>query len=188
MGGLGNQLFQYAAARAIAHKNNVPLFVDNHTGFVRDVVFKRKYELDNFPIRAEIAGRDKTIPYWTGKIKRKITGPPDRSITKGFFGTTIEESGSNFIADVCDYKVTGNTWMHGYWQSEKYFEDIKEFIVDELMPKEPRDQKFLETAKKMRSCNSVSLGVRLFEEVPGLQKKGLVELLRCLSTMTLLKE
>lgn len=172
MGGLGNQMFQYAAARAIAHRNNVPLFLDDHTGFVRDVVYKRTYELNQFPINAQIAAAGHTIPHWVEKVKQKIIGPNKRSISKNIFWTTIEENEQNYIPQVKDFKVTGNTWMHGYWQCEKYFEDIKEIIAKELMPQSPKDEKFLEIAGLMNACNSVSLGVRLFEEVPGASKDG----------------
>ena len=44
-GGLGNQLFTYAAAIQLA-KNNADIFVDTKLGFYADN-FNRKYELDN---------------------------------------------------------------------------------------------------------------------------------------------
>jgi hypothetical protein len=170
MGGLGNQMFQYAAARAIAHRNNCNLFLDDHNGFVRDIVYKRKYELDQFPIQAQIdrAG----IPYWIEKARQKIFGQQKNAVTKTLFWTKLEENESGFISEIHDFRLTGNTWMHGYWQSERYFEDIKEIIAEELMPQPPKDDKFLEIARIMNACNSVSLGVRLFEEVPGTTKDG----------------
>jgi len=44
-GGLGNQLFQYAAARPLALHNGVPLAIDQLSGFTRDF-YQRKYRLD----------------------------------------------------------------------------------------------------------------------------------------------
>ena len=49
-GGLGNQLFCYAAARRLALINNAELVIDDVTGFVRDKKYKRKYMLDHFNI------------------------------------------------------------------------------------------------------------------------------------------
>lgn len=170
MGGLGNQMFQYAAARAIAHRNNINLFLDDHNGFVRDIVYQRKYELDQFPIHAQIARAG--IPYWIEKSRQRIFGKHKNTVAKNIFWTTLEENESDFISAVNDFRITGNTWMHGYWQSERYFEGIKEIISKELMPEAPEDNRFLEMAKRMESCNSVSLGVRLYEEVPGLTKDG----------------
>ena len=51
-GGLGNQLFQYAAARRLALHNGVPLTIDHLSGFARDF-YQRRYRLDRFAIRAD---------------------------------------------------------------------------------------------------------------------------------------
>lgn len=170
MGGLGNQMFQYAAARAIAHRNNMNLSLDDHNGFVRDIVYKRKYELFQFPIQAQI--NRAYIPYWIEKARQRIFGQRKNAISKNIFWTTLGENESGFIDAIKDFHIKGNTWMHGYWQSERYFEDIKDIISRELMPEAPEDSRFLEMAKRMESCNSVSLGVRLYEEVPGVTKDG----------------
>jgi len=172
MGGLGNQMFQYAAARAIAQRNGVPLFLDNHSGFVRDKVYKRSFELGKFPVKAQLAGYESRVSYWSEKIIEKINGAPESSINNRFLWTVLEESKLSYIKEIANYKIIGSTWMHGYWQSEKYFEEIKDLISNELMPPAPMDTKFLEYAELMRSSNSISLGVRLFEEVPGASKEG----------------
>src|SRR6266853_438179 len=49
-GGLGNQLFCYAAARRLALVNNAELVIDDVTGFVRDRQYRRRYALDHFHI------------------------------------------------------------------------------------------------------------------------------------------
>jgi hypothetical protein len=170
MGGLGNQMFQYAAARAIAHRNNIDLYLDDYNGFVRDIVYMRKFELDQFPIQAKIARVG--LIYWIEKVRKKLFGQHKNAVTKNFFWTTLEENEAYFINDVSNFRITVNTWMHGYWQSERYFEDIKDIVFRDLMPKAPEDIRFLEMAKIMESCNSVSLGVRLYEEVPGETKDG----------------
>jgi len=45
-GGLGNQLFQYAAARNLAILNNAELIIDISTGFITDFRDRRKFSLD----------------------------------------------------------------------------------------------------------------------------------------------
>ena len=45
-GGLGNQLFQYSAARNIALKNKASLIIDKSTGFIDDFRFKRQFSLN----------------------------------------------------------------------------------------------------------------------------------------------
>ena len=54
-GGLGNQLFCYAAARRLALVNNAELVIDDVTGFVRDYQYRRRYMLDHFCITARKA-------------------------------------------------------------------------------------------------------------------------------------
>ena len=49
-GGLGNQLFCYAAARRLALANNVELVIDDVTGFARDRQYGRQYALDHLHI------------------------------------------------------------------------------------------------------------------------------------------
>ena len=44
-GGLGNQLFQYAAARNLAIRNNAKLIIDISTGFTLDLKDHRKFSL-----------------------------------------------------------------------------------------------------------------------------------------------
>ncbi|MCD4742989.1 MAG: hypothetical protein K8R67_10995, partial [Desulfobacteraceae bacterium] len=50
LGGLGNQLFCYAAARRLALMNNAELVIDAVSGFVRDCNYQRYYQLDHFSI------------------------------------------------------------------------------------------------------------------------------------------
>ena len=49
-GGIGNQLFTYAAARRLALVNSLDLVIDHVSGFQFDIVYKRDYQLDHFNI------------------------------------------------------------------------------------------------------------------------------------------
>src|SRR5215831_16235441 len=64
MGGLGNQMFQYAAARALASRNGAKLLLDNRSAFITDRVYGRQYELDPMPIRGELASFAYRMPFW----------------------------------------------------------------------------------------------------------------------------
>ena len=172
MGGLGNQMFQYAAARSISYENNVPLFLDTHTGFYRDKIYKRKYELFNFPINARIVKSKFIFHFWGMKIRKKFLKHENKLIKKNIFTSTLIENELKYIPEITTLNIEKSTWMHGYWQTEKYFDKIKHLIAHELMPPKPNNHKFLEIAQKMNSCNSVSVGVRLFEEVPEINKEG----------------
>ena len=53
MGGLGNQLFQYAIARSLAARNNTQLKLDHLTGFKNDF-YGRVYSLQHFNIQENL--------------------------------------------------------------------------------------------------------------------------------------
>ena len=48
-GGLGNQLFIYAYARALSMRMGTKFLLDNKTGFYKDI-YQRSYELHHFNI------------------------------------------------------------------------------------------------------------------------------------------
>lgn len=60
-GGLGNQMFQYAAARALVISNNTPLKIDLSflkKGVLGENVAYRKYGLNNFCINEDIISEE----------------------------------------------------------------------------------------------------------------------------------
>ena len=68
---LGNQLFMYASAYAIAKKLNRKLYIDDETAFLSKKNIS-KYALDNFNISSEIADNDHKFKSLLGYIKRKF--------------------------------------------------------------------------------------------------------------------
>ena len=70
-GGLGNQLFIYAAARRLCLKNNVPLILDITSGFQRDY-YQRSYRLNHLNIKAEIASPYQSFNGIFGRVRRQI--------------------------------------------------------------------------------------------------------------------
>ena len=70
-GGVGNQLFIYAAARRLSLNNNVPLKLDISSGFQRDY-YQRNYRLNHFNIKAEIASPYQSFNGIFGRVRRQI--------------------------------------------------------------------------------------------------------------------
>ncbi len=59
MGGLGNQMFQYAAARRLAHFNNTNLKIDlSWFDNICEVDSFREYALDEFAVQEDFATRE----------------------------------------------------------------------------------------------------------------------------------
>jgi hypothetical protein len=74
-GGLGNQMFCYSAAKALAMRNECELVIDPVSGFKYDS-YKRKYALDNFNIKSRVASKYEMLEPFArirSKIKRKIS-------------------------------------------------------------------------------------------------------------------
>lgn len=165
-GGLGNQMFQYAAARAIARRSNAELVLDTWSGFVRDFSFGRQYELNAFPIAAREATRLERAPFWVDLLTAKITGPQHQSICRSWTGDSLLESRFAFLPEISTYKIARPTRITGYWQTARYFEGHEAIVLSELRPppSSPSEFRFHELAAQMRRENSVAVGVRLYEE------------------------
>lgn len=160
-GGLGNQMFQYAFGRKLALKNNAPLFLDIFSGFQGDF-YKRAYSLNIFNIQANILDRQ-TIE----KINRlqQPTGRKDRlfnALNKhllGFKPLIVGEKHYQYDAQVLDTS-TKFTYMSGYWQSEKYFEDVEKNIRQDFTFKTPISALLLPLVKEIQKKNAVCLHLR----------------------------
>lgn len=132
-GGLGNQLFIYACARALALRHKRELVLDTHNaGYDGSDPFQRRYQLDQFPIHARLAGaeelqrfrRDSRSFYWLKKISRWLPWG---------WGPILEERGG-FHARFLARDVSNPVYLLGYWQDERYFLDASDNIASELSP------------------------------------------------------
>ncbi|GAI56244.1 unnamed protein product, partial [marine sediment metagenome] len=129
-GGLGNQLFIYAAARRLALKNSVPLKLDIISGFARDPQ-RKKYKLSHFNIKADIALKHDFSESFFGRGQRYLT----RKFYKIFpfeKRRYIKEEIRPFDERLLHLKVNGKVYLDGYWQSEEYFRDIESVIREDF--------------------------------------------------------
>lgn len=160
-GGLGNQLFCYAAARRLALMNDAELVIDHVTGFLRDREYRRKYALDNFSIPARKATPPERLEPFE-RYRRSIAKLTARQ--KPFQKRKyVEQEGSEFDPRLLDFHVSGTIYLDGLWQSERYFKDVKKVIRQDLQITPPRDAANREMAEKIASCNAVCIHVRWFD-------------------------
>lgn len=153
-GGLGNQLFQYAIARRIAYLKDVPLRLDISYFKANNL---RKYKLDNFNIKAEIAtSQDLAFFIETGSrsfLTRLVN--KCKPYYKKYF---IREKSLEFDPNLL--KASGHVYLDGYWQSEKYFFDIQNLLRQELTVRHEPDTMDMELLRKIRRVNSVCIHIR----------------------------
>jgi hypothetical protein len=127
-GGLGNQLFQYSAAYALALKKNDRFKIDisGYQSSLPDKQTYRDFDLSDFLISAEIANSDEVA-----KVKNPlgIISKIHRVIEKKIFKTYYIDWHPEILSK------TGNVYLDGYFQSEKYFLDYVDDILQEFILK-----------------------------------------------------
>ena len=148
-GGLGNQLFQYAAGRAVAIRTNSELLLDTRT---YDTKGERLYSLDQFRIKARIATDSELPPprtSWLLYEMWKIFGRHPRYVRER--GLSLN---SNLLS------IGPECYLRGYFLSEGYFSDIANQIRRELTFKSTPDDLGSEMLDRIASENAVALHVR----------------------------
>ncbi len=151
-GGLGNQLFQYAAAQALAMKQQTEVYFDI-TNFKQDLL--RKYALTPFAFTQHFASEPiiEKMKYisqtWLDKLKRK---------TKEHSPQWIKEK--HFQFDPSFLTLQNNVYLDGYWQSERYFKTEQSTLRNNLQIITPLNQTNHDILKTIKSCQSVSIHIR----------------------------
>ena len=160
MGGLGNQMFQYAVARRLAHVNKAQMKLD--LSWFANVPLEethRQYELHVFNTVQTVASpreikalRGRDFGGWPKLVKRllKTAGVSNR--------THLKENGCRFVPELLD--LHGDFYLDGYWQNAGYFDDIEDIIRGDLTFRSAPDSLNDEIGKFIGSCEAVSLHVR----------------------------
>ena len=146
LGGLGNQLFQYALGRTLALKYNTNLKLDlsDFSAYGR-----RTFRLNHFGVHFEMAS-SKDIAAVTGQSFWDRLLRRDKGITM--------EKGLLFDPNVLE--CGNNAYLKGYWQSEKYFSSVAEIIRGDIQVTTPPDGENAELAASIGDCESVGIHVR----------------------------
>ncbi len=155
IGGLGNQMFQYAMARRLAYINNTELKLDL-SGF--DKYKLHDYSLCHYNIIETKATKEEIDKYKNNK------SPINRvKYLLGLQKNNIVEKYFNFDPRIL--KLKDNIYLSGYWQSEKYFVDIKHIILKEFTVKSKIDKINIKIAERIKEQNSVSVHIRRMDYI-----------------------
>lgn len=161
MGGLGNQMFQYAAAKHLSIINNTELRIDASNFRRLTLNSEHTFQLASFNISARQATKSEI---------RKVAGPanaytrvigavlgvsPLRANSDAVFK---EPNGANFKPGVLELKA--GRYLIGYFNSYKYFDPIRNILLDEYKPREEVSPQGQELLRLIESTNSVSVHIR----------------------------
>jgi len=163
-GGLGNQMFQYAAARCFALHNSCELVVDDWSGFVRDYQYRRVFELGSMPIKASIAKPMQRLPIWLWRWASQRSQGMPKLLESRWYGDFLIETKLLFLQQFYQIIPQRNTWVVGYWQSPKYFHGYEGVLRSELMPPTPKHSNYRALGEEILRTESVAIGLRLYEE------------------------
>lgn len=163
-GGLGNQLFIYAAARRLALVNHVELVLDDVNAFARDHQYRRNYQLDQFNIPCRKAtAAERLEPF--SRLRRRVKRRWHQRLPFEKRRYLVQE-GIDFDPRLLRVKPRGTVYLEGYWQSEDYFKDIEPQIREDLRIQPPTDKVNQQLATQIRCTNAVVVHVRFFD-APG---------------------
>ena len=158
MGGLGNQMFQYAAGRCLSHLHNTDLLID--VSFLNknsaDGITIKEFALDCFELNLRKTN-ESDIAGYKKKTENKIIRTLQRKLPILFNSVYFAESGSAFHKEF--YNLPAKVYLEGYWQCEKYFLPVEELITKDFCFKKALDAKNETLLNKIKNSVSVSLHV-----------------------------
>lgn len=153
-GGLGNQMFQYAAARALSLHRGIPLRVDFDDPYK---FVKREYGLDSFEVNVKHA---------TKKELKNVK--PLTKLQKYLAILTGKDPNQNLVTEKKDYtydktffETPDNSYLSGFWQNEKYFIKYRNIIIGDFKLKnEPEGLNSYYLKHINTQLNSISVHIR----------------------------
>ena len=195
IGGLGNQMFQYAFALALQekHKDEVVKIDTSHFNYV----FIKKYKSANLHNGYEIEKvfPNANLPHATACDLLKITWYMPNYVLSRVVRRLLPARKNEYIQSPEDifafneevFNAKGDGYYEGVWQAVGYLKDVQDKIQEVFAHPEPNAYN-ADTIKQISNCNSVGLHVRRgdylsapsFNGICDLDyyKKGIAEILR----------
>lgn len=151
-------MFQYAAGRALA-LSQADSFKLDISGFV-GYGLHQGFELDRvFSCVSEIATEDevRNLLGWRSRASaRRILMHPSFAMFRG--DHFVVEPHFHYWPEI--QNVQRGSYISGYWQSEKYFQDVISIIRSDFTFKIPMAERNSDLANQIGQVNAVSLHVR----------------------------
>jgi len=159
MGGLGNQMFQYAYIKALSKRTGID--------FLLDFSFFKSYSF-RAPILNCLSIDNKMAP--AGVLQRAKQGiPPSYKFMKKHrlvrhilnIDLFEEQEGSPCIFDEKFYNLADPGYISGYFQTEKYFKEIRKSLMKDFLPKSGFSMGFKNMKKQITNPDFTSVSVHI---------------------------
>ena len=156
VGGLGNQMFQYAAARAVAVRSGAELVLDL-SWFA--TASDRRYALAPLNVRAcklgSVASDSGAAVRFLKKVAHRLTKRND-ACWRG--RPVFREKHFHFDPSVLDLRAP--VCLDGYFQSERYFADCGDILASEFSLAAPPRESSQAMLAKILASDAICLHVR----------------------------
>lgn len=161
MGGLGNQMFQYATGLSVAEHLDVPLLLDRTFLDSRPQGMNwtaRAFELDVFRLPAVFATA-RQVERLRRELESRWCRRVQRLLPWLFTPTCFVEKDTGF--DPAIFQRKAPIYLEGFWQNEKYFAAIAAALRQSLfVPKDAPSEKNAALLDRIGSTRSASMHVR----------------------------
>lgn len=148
IGGLGNQMFQYAYACSLSNRGyDVKLSIADYASYT----LHDGFVLDKYNISLEIATPEQTQKFKPSKLSKKLSFLP-------FFNILQEKT---LLFDMNNLSPKDGCFVEGYFQCEKYFVEYRDLILHDFVFNHPfaeYTQRIEESIKE--TLTSISLHIR----------------------------
>jgi hypothetical protein len=164
-GGLGNQLFQFIIGYILAKKNKISLILN----IERFNSYNRKFELNNFPEINKLHIPTikkynfffKIYLYFYPKLIKILKLMSIYNFESFFFlDRKFEKSPFIFNKNLLKEKITKNTVLHGFFQSEKYFIHNRKIVLKLFRFRKINNKLLQNYMNLINNKNSVAIHIR----------------------------
>lgn len=147
--GLGNQLFQYAYGRALQIISGKDVYFDDYTYTVDKY---RKFLMNNFKLDTRLLKNSPPFKF----------NPFKKSLMKKYLAkkkyVNVNRPARVFYPELME--IEDETYIEGFFASNKYFDKIKDVILKDFQLKTPLNKKNKNVLRQIKSTMSVSIHVR----------------------------
>lgn len=159
-GGLGNQLFQYAAAYSLAKRLNQPFQFD--VAFTNNMT-ERAYKFSELNVNVATTVSDKMLSKKIRFIKNKYINKMCRvlNLSKHKCEDYLYwiETKDTWQPDFFTIE-NGNLYVDGYFQSEEYFKDFRTDLLKQFTPRHTPEEEYKKILAEIKKVNAVAVHVR----------------------------